>query len=202
MRVRKVDSARRLVYGEVYAPGMLDSDKEYMSAETIESAAHNFLRNMRTQQVDVNHNNLTADGVAVVESFIAREGDPDFIPGSWVACVHINNDDLWSAVEKGELNGFSLEALCKKRKSSVTLEIPPVLTGKTELVNDHDHEYYVSYDAKGNFLGGRTSEVDGHYHMIRGGTVTEQPLSKGLVQKEAHVHRFSHIELLGEIHEE
>lgn len=188
MRVVKVEKKKQIVYGEVYAPGIPDTDGEFMVAETIEKMAHEFMRNMRLNQVDTNHNNEVVERACVIESFVARENDPDFIPGSWVVGVHIPDEQVWDMIEKQEINGFSLEALVKKRKSTVTMEIPAVLSGMTDVCKDHDHEFFVSYDDDGNFLGGKTSVNMGHSHLIKRGTVTEDA--------DSHNHRFSYMELI------
>lgn len=166
--------AERLVYGEVYAPNRADADGEFMTAETIKKMAHDFIRDLLANNVDVQHDNKLVDGVSVVESFTARKGDPDFIEGSWVVGVHVNDDKIWSKVQKGEINGFSLEALVHYQDVEVEVEIPPITTGRTSKSEDHEHKFYVKYSAEGKFCGGVTDEVDGHSHAIKRGTVTEK----------------------------
>lgn len=75
----KLDDELRIVYGEVYAPDVIDSQGDTMSAAEIRKMAHHFLAEGRVKQIDVQHNNQVC-GAKVVESFIAREGDPTFIP--------------------------------------------------------------------------------------------------------------------------
>ena len=187
--VKGEDAAdQRLVYGEVYIPNVPDSDGEFMDAETIHKMAHDFMRKQLTKSIDIQHNNQLTDGVQVVESFIARKGDPDFVEGAWVLGVHINDDEVWGKVKKGEINGFSLEAYVTKSPSELTLNVPPMLQGKTSKAADHEHEFFASYDPVGNFLGGRTSIVNGHQHAIKRGTLTEQV--------DGHSHTFSFVELL------
>lgn len=68
-----------------------------------------------------------------------------------------------------------------------------MIKGTTSLHEEHMHQFFVTYDEDGNFLGGTTDEVDGHTHVIKAGTVTEE--SNG------HRHRFSsvdNIEIVGE----
>ena len=194
-RTRKSDPAsdeKRMVWAEVYAPNRPDSDGEFMSAQTIEKMAHDFLRNGRTKMVDVQHNNQTTPGIEVVESFIARKGDPDFLEGSWVIGVHIPDDTIWGLVKKGEINGFSVEAVVAKEPVDVEIELPPVVTGLTTKSEEHQHKFYVTFDQEtGALLGGTTDAVDGHVHVIKGGTVTEEAAG--------HRHRFSSVDLV-EIH--
>lgn len=177
---------KRIVWAEVYVPNVPDSDGDFMDAETVEQAAYQFMADLNLKKIDTMHNNKDVEGAVVVESFIARKGDPDFIEGSWVVGVHVPDDAVWAQIKKGEINGFSLEALVKAEHTELELDIPPVLKGATNEVEDHSHEFYVTYDPEGNLLGGRTNEVNGHSHVIKRGTITEEA--------EGHKHRFSFIE--------
>ena len=81
-----------------------------MTAETIEDMAHDFLANGKNSQISTDHDGYTDKGV-VVESFIAREGDPDFIAGSWVVGVYVPDPEIWVLIENGDLTGFSIEGV-------------------------------------------------------------------------------------------
>lgn len=176
----------RMVFGEVYAPNRPDSVGDFMTAEEIRLMAYNFMKNLRQQYLDINHDNRAAEDVTIVESFIAREGDPMFIPGSWVVGVHVNNDKVWADIKAGKLNGFSIEASGHGKDVEVELNIPPVLSGDTDVVNGHSHKFYVGYDQEGNFIGGKTSLDSGHFHTIRAGTFTDSV--------DGHTHRFSAVD--------
>lgn len=106
--IKKSDEAKQIVYGEVYKPDCRDSDGNWMSAETIEKMAHNFMQNLRNTSINKNHRGARDKGT-VVESFIVRKGDTDFIEGSWVVGVHVPDKNIWEQVTKGELTGFSIE---------------------------------------------------------------------------------------------
>jgi hypothetical protein len=180
---------QQMVWGEVYAPNIPDADGDIMTAEEIQAMAYKFMREKKTDKVDLQHNNKIVAGAAVIESFIARKGDPHFIEGAWVVGVHVPDKQVWSMVKKGEINGFSMEALVTRRKSQMEVEIPPVIMGRvTKHEDGHDHEFFVSYDDNGRFLGGTTSSVNGHSHVIKRGTVTEPA--------NGHNHRFSYVEKL------
>lgn len=183
--IKKVDDEQHLIYGEVYAPNVPDSQGDFMQAAEIQKMAHDFLRKGRTAKVDTNHDNKV-NGSAVVESFIARDGDETFIPGSWVVGIHVPDDTLWGMVKSGDINGFSFEGRAYRTKREIELEVPPILEGLTSEVAGHVHKFEAEFDDAGRFLGGRTDEVDGHMHMIRAGTVTETAAG--------HTHRFSVIE--------
>ena len=105
---KKSDAKKQIVFGEVYVPNVRDTDGNFMTAETIEKMAHDFLANKKNSQISKGHDGNTDKGV-VVESFIAREGDPDFVAGSWVVGVHVPDVEIWKQVENGELTGFSIE---------------------------------------------------------------------------------------------
>jgi len=185
---KKDQPKQRIVWAEVYAPNRPDSDGEFMDAETIRKMAYKFMSAMSLDKIDHQHSNELVDGARIVESFIARKGDEDFIEDAWVVGVHIPKDEDWAKVESGEWNGFSIEALVNKSVVDVSLEIPPTLTGKTIKTEGHDHTFTVSYSDSGKFLGGKTDTVNGHFHVIKRGTVTEE--------SDDHMHRFSHVENL------
>ena len=188
--VKKGDAGKefRLVYGEVYAPNRPDVDGDYMTEEHILNMAHDFVRKGRMGQVDIQHDNRIVPGIQVVESFIARSDDKDFIPGSWVVGVHVNDEAIWSAIKKNEINGFSMEALVMREDREVEMEIPSIVKGLTSKTEDHTHQFFVTYDDQGKFLGGITDDVNGHNHKIVGGTVTEQT--------NQHRHHFSSVDNL------
>lgn len=110
-RFVKFDLEKRLVYAEVYMPDVEDAHGHQMTREEIEKMAHGFMKSGRTSMIDVQHDNQTDYGCYMVESFIARDSDPDYMPGSWVACVKVENDEIWRAIKSGELTGFSFEGL-------------------------------------------------------------------------------------------
>lgn len=197
--ITKMDAAKQVVMGAVYIPYHLDSQNEFMSPEEIEKAAYSFMRKSVMSSVDKNHNvgpdgaPASTTGSDVVESFIARKGDPDFVEGSWVVAVKVSAS-LWEDVLKGEINGFSMEGRAGKVERLIEIEIPDdgIVKGDTMPNEDHSHVYSIKISDKGEFLGGQTDEVAGHSHKILKGTATEK--SAG------HSHRFSFLEALNESH--
>jgi hypothetical protein len=187
-KVKLGSDEQRIVWGEVYVPNVPDSDGDYMTVETIRQMAYKFMLSLKLKNIDVQHNNKAVPGAGVVESFIARKGDPDFIESAWVVGVHVPDEVTWGQIKKGEINGFSIEALVKSVPSSLELEIPPVISGMTSSEHGHRHEFFVSYDSAGRFMGGRTDVVDSHFHLIHQGTMTEN--------EGGHSHRFSHVDVI------
>lgn len=175
------------VFGEVYAPDIVDTDGESMAASDIQKMAHDFLARGMVRALDVNHDRQSS-GAVVVESFIARKGDPDFAEGSWVLGVRMTDGPLWDAVKSGELNGFSVDALVQLVPSDKPLPEYSAAAGVTlepveqEGVTPHTHTWYIEFDASGAVAFGRTNEVDGHAHKIVGTVTTERA--------SGHAHRF------------
>lgn len=186
VQIKKQEPEKQIVYGEVYAPTVPDAHGDYMSEEVIMETAYDFMKHQRLKKIDVEHNEHES-GAYVVESFIARKGDPDFLPGSWVIGVHIPDPILWDQVKRGKLNGFSLMGMGLKKKTTVEIDVPDVITGMTTETEGHAHEFVVRYGENGKFLGGETTPAeDGHAHKIVSGTVTSE--------ENGHTHRFSFVE--------
>ena len=186
-RVSKTDAELQVVWGEVYVPDVPDSQGDFMSASTIREMAWGFMQKQALDAIDVQHDQ-TKSGSYVVESFIARDHDPDFIAGSWVLGVKIPDADVWQLVKSGELNGFSIDGFGIRTLTKLELDIPSFLKGATEPGSDgHVHGFTVNFSDSGAFLGGTTDPAaDGHVHAITAGTVTETT--------NGHNHRFSFIE--------
>jgi hypothetical protein len=184
---KKADDEQQVVLAEVYAPGVPDSQGDFMTAEEIRLMAYGFMKKGQMGNVDREHDNQTF-GATIVESFIARDGDPDFIPGSWVVGVYIPDPAQWANVKNGTFNGFSFDGEGDRHDREITLEVPDWLVGETSVTNDHSHVFTVRYGPSGEFLGGETGITDGHSHEIKRGTVTEET--------DGHDHRFSYVELI------
>lgn len=186
--IRKIDEELQIVYGEVHAPGVIDSQGDFMSEEAIRKMAHRFMINMNLRNVDAMHTRK-AEEAAVVESFIVREGDPDFpMPGAWAVGIYVADPELWDQVKKGDYNGFSLDGKGMRETVEVEIEVPESVKGRTDVTDDHDHEFVVKFDENGDFVGGKTvPDKTGHVHKITRGTATNEA-------DDGHSHRFSYVE--------
>jgi hypothetical protein len=187
VEIKKTDAELQIVFGEVLAPGLVDAQGDCMSATEIARTAYRFLQKGRQAAVDTDHDRAL-NGSHVVESFIARDGDPTFIPGAWVIGVRVPDPGLWARIKKGELNGFSFEGIGLRAAATVQLDIPDSVSGQSQEAAGHCHRFVVAFDEAGCFLGGETDEVAGHRHGIRKGTVTEDAAG--------HSHRYSFAERL------
>jgi hypothetical protein len=95
---------KRIVYGEVLAPDVVDAQGDVVRAAEVEAAAHRFLA--AGGALGEMHARFSGVG-RVVESYIAREGDALFTPGAWVLGVQLE-EDAWRRVQDGRLTGFSV----------------------------------------------------------------------------------------------
>lgn len=187
--LKKFDDELQIVYGEVYIPNLPDSDGDFMTTETIRDMAHDFMRGMSLRKIDTNHNQETIDAV-VVESFLAREGDPDFIAGAWVVGVHVADVEVWKAIKDGEINGFSIDGSATSCQRDMDFDIPELVKGETTIVEDHSHGFNVRFSPEGTFLGGETIPDEHHPepHIIKSGTITEET--------DGHKHNYSYADIV------
>jgi len=181
----------RLVYGEVYSPLHVDTDTEAMTRDEIRRMAHRFLASGRVNKIDVQHDREES-GCVVAESFIAKANDPDgFIDGSWVLGVYVLPDDLWDAVKKGEINGFSFYGAVDKVPTEVMVEVTKKMEGETEksiagALPEHSHQVTLFFGDNGRIIAGQTEVAMGHSHEVLRATATEKALG--------HSHRLVTIE--------
>lgn len=185
--IKKFVEDKRLAFGEVYVPDVIDTQGDFMTAEVIEQMAYQFLASGKVNKIDTDHD-LKENGTVVVESFIARPGDPDFQEGAWVMAVHVIDEELWKDVKEGKINGFSMYGKAKRVEKTVIIEIPDdgTLSGETSVDGKkapHSHNYTIQFDTSGKVAGGWTNSVDGHTHRISSESVTEQSAE--------HSHRFN-----------
>lgn len=179
----KTDDEKQIVFGCVYAPGVLDTYGEFMTADDIEQMAYRYMKEVDlTKSIDVRHDNV-ATTACPVESFIARKGDPDYPEGSWVMGVHVPDPELWGRIKSGELNGFSFQAMVAPVEMTIQYEVIRDHVGPTEKSEDHEHMLFVQVGSDGKVIAGRTSKAaDGHFHEITRASVTENA--------ESHSHRY------------
>lgn len=185
---KSIEVEKQLVFGEVYAPNMVDTDWEAMTPEDVEFAAHEFMKNGYISNIDINHD-LNPSGAKVVESFINRNPeDPFFKDGAWVLGVWVP-DNIWTDVKDGKLNGYSFYGTSAKQPVSVVVEVIRSLVGETEngqdtakSITSHNHTFVLRLDEYGKVVSGHTDFKHNHQHIIKYTTATENAME--------HAHRF------------
>ena len=109
-KIVKTDTDSHYVTGIVYEPMTEDSQGDYMTEEEIRKAAHWFAKN--GDGIDIQHNFEKFEKAEVVENWIAKAdfeiGKEKIKKGTWLMTVEITDSDVWAAVEKGEITGFSM----------------------------------------------------------------------------------------------
>lgn len=112
-RIIKSDDNRHFVTGIVYEPMTEDAHGNYMTADEIAKAAFWFAKN--GNKVDLQHNFVSEEGTAVVESWIAKSdcdiGGETVKEGTWLMTIEINDDSLWQSIQNGEITGLSMGGL-------------------------------------------------------------------------------------------
>lgn len=165
----------RIVFAEVIIPDVPNVYGDFHTRRSVRDFAYGFMINgFRT---DVEHDNIDRAGkVHVVESFIAREGDPDFIPGAWVVGLYIPDDELWGMVLNNELNGYSYEAYTSTTPIELTVPSTNTVVGTTQPnpADQHTHEFLVVLGDDGRPIFGVTSLSEGHRHPITVHTFTDR----------------------------
>lgn len=174
----------QIVFAEVLIPETPNVMGDYWTAPAIREAAYMFMQ--QGFGIDVDHDNVDVTGpVYLVETFIARKGDPDFIEGSWVVGMKIEDPELWQKVLNNEINGYSYEALVGFIEATLQMSDSGVRTGVTEpdLEDGHTHTFMVRVDESNRPVEGGTDTVNGHNHIIKYHTVTEE--------SDGHSHRYN-----------
>jgi len=88
----------------------------FFSPETIKMIAEKYMRNKYTDNNDQMHDGKAVKDVYVVESWIKEDendkstkyGYGDLPIGTWFVSMKVRNDETWTKVKEGKLNGFSV----------------------------------------------------------------------------------------------
>lgn len=123
-RIIKMDDETHYITGVVYEPLTEDTHGNYMTAEEIQKSAYWFAKN--GNEIDLQHNFEAVEKAAVVENYIApvdmNIGEETIQKGSWIMTVEIENVEIWDAVQKGELTGFSMGGVGKYSVEDIDLD--------------------------------------------------------------------------------
>lgn len=123
-RIIKANATNHYVTGVVYEPMTEDSQGNFMTEEEITKAAYYFAKN--GNKVDLQHNFEPLDGAAVVETWVAKADykidDEAIRKGTWLLTVEVTDTDIWNAIEKGEITGFSMGGIGEYSEEDVNLD--------------------------------------------------------------------------------
>ena len=116
---------KRIVMGAVMIPDMpilrVDAEGEkyncFFSNDTIRRVEELYMINSKHQYATLGHERAV-NGVTTIETWIVEDSKIDksalhgfnYPVGTWVACMKIENEDVWSNyIKEGEVKGFSIE---------------------------------------------------------------------------------------------
>lgn len=187
--VRSDTEWEQVCYAEVLIPDVPNVYGDINTRETIREFAYEFA--MQGYGIDVEHNNVDINGTGsvVVESFIVRAGDPDFIEGSWVVGMKVLDSELWQKVLDGVINGFSFEAECSMFPVVFQNLANRQVVGLTEPdpIDGHTHSFLVLLNPFNRPMSGGTGVTNGHAHAIVTHTTTESSENQA---GKVHNHRY------------
>ena len=170
----------RLVEGIIYAPYQLDTWGTMMLPEDIAKMAYDFSVKRMSHSVDHEHNEI-ASGCEILRHWLALKNDPDGYPeGAWIGVTKIHNDDMWEMVKRGDINGYSVHCYASEVPFTGIVNRVTRASGTTEQSTDnvllppHAHDLILDFDASGQVVITRTSEVLGHRHSVYYATATEK----------------------------
>ena len=104
------DATERVSYGPIYVPFEIDLQGQYMTEREVAKTAHRFIASQDGLTKVMHWQTGTKAGEPVgviVESALARPGDPVYPRGTWHGAVKWH-PAVWPRVESGELTGFSM----------------------------------------------------------------------------------------------
>ena len=123
-KIVKVDDSTHYITGIAYEPLAEDAHGNFMTEPEIRKAAYWFAKN--GDKVDIQHSFEKAEGLSVVENYVApcdmTIGETPVVKGTWIITVECANDEVWQAVQKGELTGFSMGGVGKYSEQDVQLD--------------------------------------------------------------------------------
>jgi hypothetical protein len=128
---------QRIIMGPVLVPNKkivrLDDNKNKFTIEfdedTIKKYAYNFINQSNVNLTNINHKAssvLSRKEVSLSESWIkTSEYDKsneyyDLPLGTWFVTMKVHNDKIWDKIKKGELRGFSIEAMVNLQKINLS----------------------------------------------------------------------------------
>lgn len=109
--IKDIDEERHYLSGPVLVPDEFDLQEDIVYEDTIEKAAHDFLKMYR--EIDSKHERVGIQA-ALVESNVLKSsvdyyGDGEVLEkGTWLITVEVWGD-VWKQVQSGELTGFSID---------------------------------------------------------------------------------------------
>jgi ribosomal protein S20 len=120
----QVDEERQMIVGpalipnkKIYRESMEGEGYEvFFTPETVQKAAHLFMRQSKTNAATVEHETST-DDVYLYESWLVEDPKKDkqqlygfnFPAGTWMVAMKVDDEKLWKGIKEGKMRGLSIE---------------------------------------------------------------------------------------------
>lgn len=176
---------QQVAWAEVLVPEVPNTYGDYYTREAIVEFRDGYMKSNYILDIEHDLVDVKNKDYYVVESFIARDDDPEFVPGSWVLGIKVLSDSLWQDILAGEINGFSFEALVAMEPIEWTYEDEArIVYGVTEEdpFDGHTHTFMVVLGPLNKVISGSTGVTDDHWHEIDTHTITKK--------SHGHTHRY------------
>lgn len=109
---KEEDKDQHIFYGIVYEPDITDAQGDIANAQEIQKACYHFMEHSQTFLVKHKGDRITAH---ILENYLAPvdfEIEKHVIKqGAWVLALRILDNDVWEAIKKGELAGYSMAGI-------------------------------------------------------------------------------------------
>jgi len=117
LKLLKIDTVQQVVFAVVLEPDTVDLQGDIISAEEIEKACWKY--NTESRIVGFRHQK-ELDAIVLESSIVRGEGyyfdrsvsatgESEMVkPGSWVAAIKINDNEIWDGIMRGEYRSFSV----------------------------------------------------------------------------------------------
>ena len=197
IKLATISDERRVLMGVALIPDkpIYRNDPEMgeynivFSADTIEKAAYDFIRNGNSNNSTIEHEiDLGSDKVSVVESWIIEDTNKDKSRkygfdepvGSWMVTMKIHDDAVWAMAKAGEIQGFSIDGFFNLN------EVKMSETKETSKWEQFKALFAEAPEAKAVKLG-EVKSADGTVTMEFEGETLEAGVSISIVGEEGNV---------------
>lgn len=110
--LKSTDSKLKQVLFVAMQPDLVDLHGDVASEEEVRKACHSY--NLTCNKANLFHLAPT-ETFDIVESYIVpidiQIGERFVTKGSWLVNLQVHDEDLWNAIESGEVNGVSIGAI-------------------------------------------------------------------------------------------
>jgi len=156
-----IDTDKKIIIAPVLIPEKrilrLSGDGEqyqvYLSAETIEKLAQNYINKGYQQNATLEHNDRIDGDISVVESWVSKSREKDksalyfdrsFPAGTWFVSMKVNSDDLWNDyVKTGKIKAISIEGFFDHKLVEASKQLPISFKNVDEF-NEEEAETFLS----------------------------------------------------------